>query len=441
MSEIPEETSFPTPIAVGSPTPGPRPTPLPLPRRRSMFLAAGSLVLSAVGFCILLGASALLGISGLTSQFDSASSQDQTLPQLSLAWGVALIAVLMLPAAVLAILDIFGKPTPAWIEKSSPAADRFLRWGLPVIWVLLLGLGSLAANLPQGNWLVFPPLNTLAVALPILWLVWVGGVGTLGHSGGPSPRRTWGALIFSLTISNILMIMLEVIAVFLFTVLVAGILSTDPNSSFEMQRLAQRLLSTQTNPEVIIRILRPYFSRPGFLYSGFVLAAVLIPLIEELIKPLALWLLAGRGASPREGFALGLICGAGMALAESLAYSSLGSLGSSLWVTLMIGRSGTGLVHVLCTGLMGWAMASAWGAAGRKDGKIIRLGLIYLLVVFLHGLWNTFSLLSLATSLISSPLPAWLTNEYLSIASLGILSAVLFLFLIYFNSRLKNEGN
>jgi hypothetical protein len=403
-----------------------------------MFLAGGALVLSAAAAVILLGGSALLGISGLTSQFSRASSQDQALPQLALAWGAALLAVLMLPTAVLAVLDIFGKPVPAWIEHGSPAADRFLRWSLPVFWVVLLGLGSLAANLPGGAWIFFPPLNALTVALPIFWLVWVGGAGILGRPGGLSARRGWGALIFSLSISPILMIVLEIIVLFLVGVLIAAVLSTDPNFTFEIQRLAQRLLSAQTNPEVILRVLRPYLSRPGFIYGGFVLAAVIIPLIEELIKPLALWLLAGRGVTPREGFALGLICGAGMTLTESLGYSSQGS---SAWVAVMIGRCGTDLVHVLCTGLMGWALASAWGAAGRKDGKIIRLGLIYLLVVILHGLWNTFSLLSLATSLISSPLPAWLTNEYLSIASLGILSAVLFLFLIYFNSRLKNEGN
>lgn len=438
MSEIPEETSFPTSIAVESPPPDPRPTRLPLPRRRSMFLTGGSLVLSAVVFCILLGASALLGISGLTSQFGGASSQDQALPLFSLAWGTALFAVLMLPSAVLALLDIFGKPIPIWLEKSSPAADRFLRWGLPVIWVLLLGLGSLAANLPQVAWMFFPPINALAVALPILWLVWVGGVRILGHPGGPSARRTWGTLIFSLTISPILMIMLEIGALILFGVLILVVLSTDPNFSFEIQRLAQRLLSAQANPDVLIRVLRPYLSRPGFIYSGFVLAAVLIPMIEELIKPLALWLLAGRGVSPREGFALGLICGAGMTLTESLGYSSQGS---SLWVAVMIGRSGTDLVHILCTGLMGWAMASAWGAVRRKDGKIINLGLIYLLVVFLHGLWNTISLLNLATSLISSPLPAWLTNDYLSIASLGILAVVLFAILNFLNHRIENEGN
>ena len=102
-------------------------------------------------------------------------------------------------------------------------------------------------------------------------------------------------------------------------------------------------------------------------------------MIEEQIKPIGVWLLAGRQLTPAEGYALGALSGAGYALVESLFLTSSGQD----WTVIILARIGTSAVHILTAGLMGWALATAWGEA-----RYLRLGAVYLLAVLIHGLWN-----------------------------------------------------
>jgi len=50
---------------------------------------------------------------------------------------------------------------------------------------------------------------------------------------------------------------------------------------------------------------------------------------------------------------------------------------------LVLGRLGTGVLHIVTAGWMGWALAEYWAG-----GKIVKLGLVYLGVVVMHGVWN-----------------------------------------------------
>jgi len=81
-----------------------------------------------------------------------------------------------------------------------------------------------------------------------------------------------------------------------------------------------------------------------------------------------------------------MICGAAFALLESLGYLA-SPLGGD-WPVLLIGRVGTGILHTVTSGLVGWGLASAW-----SNRNYTRLALAYFLAVFIHGLWNTFGLL------------------------------------------------
>jgi hypothetical protein len=113
--------------------------------------------------------------------------------------------------------------------------------------------------------------------------------------------------------------------------------------------------------------------------------SLVVPLIEELLKPIGVWLLAGRDLSPAAGFAAGALSGAGYALFESLALTSSGAE----WTTLVAARIGTGAVHILATGMTGWGLAIAW-----REGRYALLGLAYLGAVSIHGLWNGITLFS-----------------------------------------------
>ena len=124
-----------------------------------------------------------------------------------------------------------------------------------------------------------------------------------------------------------------------------------------------------------------------WIFGALAVLSGIIPLIEEILKPLALWGLAGRDLTDQEGFVAGLLSGAGFALLENLLYFT-NILTAEGWSFMVIGRAGTGVLHMFSSGLVGWALARAW-----RSGKWPFLGGMTLLAVAFHGLWNAFALL------------------------------------------------
>ena len=117
-----------------------------------------------------------------------------------------------------------------------------------------------------------------------------------------------------------------------------------------------------------------------------IFAAVLVPLIEEAVKPAVLWVLGNRLRSPAEGFGLGALCGAGFAMMEGLLAASSAT---QMWGFGLIGRSAASLMHITSSGLLGWAIASA-----QMEKRYGRLALTYLVSVSIHGLWNGSAILA-----------------------------------------------
>ena len=87
---------------------------------------------------------------------------------------------------------------------------------------------------------------------------------------------------------------------------------------------------------------------------------------------------------PQDGFVMGILSGTGYALFETL--SASGTMGDK-WGMKLMGRAGTDLLHIFNTGLMGWAMISDWKISGW-----IKLICVYVLTIFIHGLWNSLTL-------------------------------------------------
>jgi RsiW-degrading membrane proteinase PrsW (M82 family) len=154
-----------------------------------------------------------------------------------------------------------------------------------------------------------------------------------------------------------------------------------------------RQLSYASSPEVVIRTLAPYLLQPGIAYLFFVSLAVVVPLVEEVLKPLGVWLLAACKMTPAEGFALGALSGAGYALLESLMIAIF----PEQWLVAVLARIGTGLLHLVTTGMMGWALVLAW-----EKRAYLRLGVTYLSVVLLHSLWNGLSISSSTLPMLAS---------------------------------------
>jgi hypothetical protein len=147
------------------------------------------------------------------------------------------------------------------------------------------------------------------------------------------------------------------------------------------------------------------------------------------------WLLRKRPPTPQEGFALGVISGAGFALLESLLAAASND---GVWGLAFVARVGGGVMHILNTGLMGWAIASFW-----QEHRFGRLARTYVLVVFLHGLWNALTVGTIVGGLrvASSPQEMDLLGGALvgiSILGLGLLASGGLALLVMLNRRMRS---
>jgi hypothetical protein len=158
-------------------------------------------------------------------------------------------------------------------------------------------------------------------------------------------------------------------------------------------------------------------------------------MLEELFKPLGVWLMAGKKMTPSQGFTAGLICGATFGLLESL--STIYMVSGNNWVFTAVARIGTGLLHTFTAGLSGWALARTL-----QDNKYIRISLMYIGVVLLHGCWNLFAILMAVNKMIlpiNSPLLDKLSNAS-SWVLVGLAVAMLVI-LVLVNTFLRRRSN
>jgi hypothetical protein len=166
-----------------------------------------------------------------------------------------------------------------------------------------------------------------------------------------------------------------------------------------------------------------------------------VPLVEEAVKPIGVWLLLKRSLSPAEGFAAGALSGAGFAIFESLAASSTGEG----WLILVSGRIGTAAVHILTTALMGWALVLA-----RSQKRYLRLVGTYLGVVLIHGAWNALTMFA-AINGIQNELDLGVSEILPQISPftpyiLAVMALLIFAALLWVNRHLRRsqdvvEGN
>jgi hypothetical protein len=338
------------------------------------------LVLSGGGVALSLLAGSSLFLAGLVNLFQSPDDTGQLQGTISLAWTSVLIAIVLLPSVILAIFRLVEKPIP--------------RWHLPhtVIWAnaslclvpVLIAVGITAGLNRYAAAFVIPLLQLGTVSLPLIWLL----VMARRNLTPSSAQHDWGLASFSLMVTVPFIITIE--AVLVAVIVIAAIVYLkyqNPELLQEFSVTVNRLVNTGSDPESVLRILRPYTGQPAVIYFMFAIMAGLIPLLEEMFKPLALWFFAGRPLTPREGLLGGMICGASFALFESL--GSLVSIGADSWAAVAIGRVGTGILHVTASGLVGWGMAKAW-----SEGRYGSLAAAYLAAFGLHSLWNLSALMT-----------------------------------------------
>jgi hypothetical protein len=242
---------------------------------------------------------------------------------------------------------------------------------LPRFWVFLLcylatlGLGlwlhmlgrDMASSLGLGL------LITLAGVFPALTILALGA-GRLRFPGTGIWPTTWRRLVLALVSGATLSIALASVLELVFWLLLVGIHSGG---------ILQLLNTPASSDDPLFGIL-------------IVLAAVIAPLVEELVKPLGVLVLIGRVSSKAEAFTLGLACGIGFNLIETTGYISQGY---SDWLNVALGRSGAGLLHGFGAAMMalGWYILTHPQEGSWRRRSWLALGCGGYAVVQ-HALWN-----------------------------------------------------
>lgn len=339
----------------------------------SLMIVSGLGILLSFGFALLMGSLSIFG-----RIYPPTGDADPTVMGM-LAWSASLVGLVLLPGFMAALTRLTGWRLPGWLNNLKRLFLGLAPLGI-FLWMAVLWLGNRVSQDDFWGWLLLPPLNVLAVALPIFWLAFMAL-----HGLGGSHVRRWGWWTFGLTVSPMVIIIIE--AVFLGMALVLAMVAfmTDPSLEWFWMDMQSGMPSASSAQQMSL-MLEPYFQRPEVIFWVLALLAGFVPLLEEALKPMGLWFMARRSLTPQEGFAAGVLSGAGFALAESL--GAVSNVAHDGWVGLALARGGTDMLHIICSGLIGWALVATW-----NDGKNLRLVGAYLLAVGLHMAWNATSLL------------------------------------------------
>ena len=388
-------------------------------------------VLSALASLILLGVSALIAVTSIVQYLSQGYSSLELTQSFMIAASLAFTGVLLLPSAWYAWKEVAGLEQ-ATAFQVEPRGFGFILTLLVLVLVPgALWLGNWVSQNDQIAWFLLPLLNITVNGLSAFWLVYMG---IRGLNPG-SPRRLWGVFASGLVLSPGIILIIEAFALVGFGILVILGAVLNPDITNELQILILRVQNAATNPDAILRILLPFLLQPGILLVAFAFISVIVPLIEEALKPIGVWFLAGQKLNPAQGFAFGVLCGAGFGLFENLGNTSPGG---EAWAILASTRITTLLLHCLTTGLVGWALASAW-----SQKRYLRLGITYAFAVVIHGLWNGMAVLSAISSLegqVSIEIPANL-QQIGSLATIGVIALGAFNLVLYvgFNTVLRNN--
>jgi hypothetical protein len=318
------------------------------------------------------------------------------------------------------------------LEK--PAADRetslkLSPWQMILIVIaasLSILLGSWVGGIKTVNWLVLPILTIPAIVLPL------GVLLALGTRNLPLATRwqAWSVLGLGMTLIPFLLLILEIaIAILLFFGAIVYIMG-QPELAYRLQGISQQILVLGPQSEAARDLLAPLLTKPGVILTALLYTALFVPAVEELFKPLGVWLLARKLESPAQGFALGALSGASYALIETIGVSGQGGE----WATLLFTRIGTGLLHITTSALMGAAIVAAL-----REKRYLRLLGTYILAVTLHGLWNTSAILYTFSTLAKTlgQTDRLSTIQPITIVALSLLAAGLFAILLISNHQMQ----
>ena len=397
--------------------------PSPKPRAASA-LQAGLSLLGSAGLLVLALRFAWRGLSWISKP--QIPREDIT-GSLLLAASLALCGILLLPSAGYALARLAGWYTErfTWRWKQNPWIILLL---LGTTFFLLLFIGAVVSKSTALAWIALPFIHILVIGIPVIGVLYLGGHGLPKGS----PQRAWGIFATGMTLGPALIFALEIVALLVCVVAGVLIIALSPDQLREISGLVEQLQTPNQSLEKILPVIQPYLKNPFVAFGVLLFMAGIVPLLEEAIKPIGVWLLVKRRLTPVEGFAAGLISGAGFALVESLGYTS--DSGQD-WTTSVLVRAPTALMHILTCGLTGWGLAKAislrhfrWLLAGYGGA------------VAIHGLWNGLTITAAGIVLLYPDQPAAVAVAGLALLGMLALFGSVFLLLLLINRRLREQA-
>ena len=334
-------------------------------------------------------------------------------------------AIVLFIAAFFSFQKTLRKPSADQDASFSVSFRQIVIFTITAFAAILIGYQI--SGIKTINWLFLPLLTIPAVVLPIWALL------ALGTQRLPFGTRwqSWSVLGLGMTLVPLVLFVLEVAVLLIVFFVIVAYVMTQPDLVFELQKLSQQIMLLGPGSEAALELLSPFLTRPGVIITVLAYIAIVVPALEEIFKPLGVWLLAGRLESPAQGFALGALSGAGYTLIETIGVSNQ----TGEWASLLFSRIGTGLLHITTSALMGAAIVLAW-----RERRYLRLIGTYLLAVTLHGLWNTLAILFTFSGLAQPLGQAGLlsTLQPIMIISLSILAIGLLAILVISNRKMRS---
>ena len=289
------------------------------------------------------------------------------------------MGLLLIPVAWLSLGRLRGQE----LKTFSFPALRPMGWiVILMLWFLALTLATFFHNSPGANWYA-PFLHFFSIALPLYLVVRIG----INRIPLGSTQRAWSVFGSGIALSPLLSVIAEGIVIIFGLILFGAYLGLNPEKVFDIERLVNQI---QQAPDMdsLVFLVGPYLKNPLTLLTALTLLSVFVPFIEEICKSLGVLLVADRLNTPAQGFALGMLSGAGFALAESL-FASVTT--DNTWALTLGMRAISSTMHMLATGLVGWGIAYA-----RLEKRYFRLLGMLLLAMLLHGAWNAGAVFAMA---------------------------------------------
>ena len=308
-------------------------------------------------------AAVALGGLGFIAAFDG--DEFNALTELWTMAGALAVAVALAPAAYWSGRAVFGVPPP---QPSRPSG----LWLVPILgYPGCLALGWLA-HVRGAAPLVLGPLGLIGTAcLSVILVAWL-----VRRLGPPiTPLRAWGHFTIGLTAMPLTAMVLE-FAVLLPLLLIVGVwLLTSPEGLVWTSALQQ----TAADPDLALQSAGEFFQSPFVLIGLYGYVGLAIPVIEELIKTMAVWPFLRRGLPAAEAFLGGALGGAGYALFEALFLTQPGEA----WIVTTIARIGATALHVFTAALTSYGLMQAF----RRKRYAVAVG-TFLAAMAMHGMWN-----------------------------------------------------